>query len=369
MYNISQTISRNLFNTSSLAAYIEPIAQLFTPNYNSDTPPSIVTRVFSENKNCYTLEIKPHKSWPGFKAGQFIKLSVVNNGALLSRFFSISSSPSSFENQGTIQLTIRIKEDGKMTPWLIKHLQKGDAVYISEAQGDFICQETNTAKLFIAGGSGITPIISILKQYKNTSWMKDAHLLFYVSTPSDRLFNQALDELSQQGLSYEYIFTSQDGRFCFDHIKNRVKGFTKREVYICGPEGLTDAVEHELIKNNTPKEQIFHELFSPRTQRPAFSKEVKGATDNDEIYVEYQQSDKRYHVKIKDTNQTLLDLAESEGLKPLSGCRIGICHQCICKKKSGRVYNTKTQQVSDSGEEEIQLCLSLPIEDVSLNIE
>ena len=66
--------------------------------------------------------------------------------------------------------------------------------------------------------------------------------------------------------------------------------------------------------------------------------------------------------------KTLLELAEEEGLTPVSGCRQGICHQCICKKKQGRVYNTKTQEYSDSGPEEIQLCLSVPVGTVELEL-
>jgi hypothetical protein len=61
-------------------------------------------------------------------------------------------------------------------------------------------------------------------------------------------------------------------------------------------------------------------------------------------------------------------MAESEGLKPISGCRTGVCHQCICKKKQGRVFNIKTKKYSDSGSEEIQLCLSVPVGHVELEL-
>ena len=66
--------------------------------------------------------------------------------------------------------------------------------------------------------------------------------------------------------------------------------------------------------------------------------------------------------------QTLLDVAEQAGLKPVSGCRIGVCHQCICKKESGVVFNTKTGTYSDTGSEDIQLCISVAASDLILDL-
>jgi len=366
MNRLNHTISRNLFNTMTIGSYFEPIAQLIKPEYITDTPNSKITRVFYENKNCYTLEIKPHKRWKGFKAGQCVKLSLHKDGAFLSRFFSISSSPSEYLDTGTIQLTIRSQKEGLVTPWLPNNLKKGDAVYLSDAQGEFVCRQSKHPKLFIAGGSGITPIISMLKEHQNEDWMNDAHVLFYVRSPSESLFTQTLNDLSHKGLSFEFIFTSQEGRFSFSHIQNHIADIQKRDVYICGPEGMIDQVEQELLEHHVPSSQIFYELFAPRKRKSLNEMNTSISGDKEAIFIDYQRSNKEH--KINQTNLTLLELAESQGLKPVSGCRIGVCHQCICKKKSGRVYNTKTQTVSDSGEEEIQLCLSVPVEDVTLDI-
>jgi ferredoxin len=81
----------------------------------------------------------------------------------------------------------------------------------------------------------------------------------------------------------------------------------------------------------------------------------------------FQASDKAL-VSAKDKTSTLLEQAEGLGITPLSGCRIGVCHQCICKKKSGIVFNTRTQEYSDTGSEEIQLCISVAQGDVILDL-
>ena len=91
-------------------------------------------------------------------------------------------------------------------------------------------------------------------------------------------------------------------------------------------------------------------------------------TDNgSEGAVLFQASDKTV-LSQQDQPNTLLEQAESAGITPVSGCRIGVCHQCICKKKSGVVFNTRTQEYSDTGHEEIQLCISVAQGDVVLDL-
>jgi len=87
--------------------------------------------------------------------------------------------------------------------------------------------------------------------------------------------------------------------------------------------------------------------------------------DNTQGAVHFQTSDKVW-VNGEGPQGNLLEQAEELGLKPVSGCRIGVCHQCICKKQSGVVYNSKTKTYSDTGQEEIQLCVSVPVADVVL---
>lgn len=75
------------------------------------------------------------------------------------------------------------------------------------------------------------------------------------------------------------------------------------------------------------------------------------------------------HIQVENSQpKSLLEIAEQENLNPTSGCRIGVCHQCICQKKSGVVYNTKTKTYSDTGREEIQMCISVPFSDLVLEL-
>ncbi len=113
-----------------------------------------------------------------------------------------------------------------------------------------------------------------------------------------------------------------------------------------------------LLKNQVPLSSIFFEYFGPPSSQAA-DKHAGTVTFLNENNVLLTQ---------ECTNETLLDLAENAGLNPVTGCRIGICHQCICKKERGTVFNTLTKEYSDTGAEEVQLCISVAVGDVELNL-
>ena len=366
--SIMPTFARILTNTGSFSAYIEPIVQLIRPKWKSSTISAKVTSVRYENSTIYTLTIRPHKSWNTFKAGQYVQLSAEKNGALITRTFSISSGPSAFKANGKIELTIRQQKNGLLTPWLHSNLKPGSTVYLSQASGDFTLTENPVNKLFIAAGSGITAIRPLLQEHKNAPWFKQAKLLFYVKNKSERLFLHDLEALEQYGLDCKFIYSEQDGRICKQHLNDFCHDLSEREVYICGPSKMIESTNILLQDQQVPKTNIHFEYFGPAPLTVNLADKLALEDEDEFIQVDYLNSKKQVSFKPESTPQTLLDMAEKEGLKPVSGCRIGICHQCICKKKQGRVYNTKTKQFSDTGSEEIQLCLSVPVSHVELEL-
>ena len=215
-YKFVQILAKTLTNTSSFGTYIEPIIQLFSPNWKYEKTSATITAVSNESSNVYTLELKQSSKWQTYEAGQFIQLSAEVNGALITRTFSISSEPEHFKAKGKIELTIRSQENGLFTPWLHTTAQPGKTVYISKADGDFTLKNKQAKKLFIAAGSGITAIRPILKQYKNETWFKESRLLFYVKNKEERLFQADLDALKDFGLTYQYIFSDDSGRISQD---------------------------------------------------------------------------------------------------------------------------------------------------------
>lgn len=362
---ISLWLARNLTNSSSFEAYFEPVIQLFVPQWRADRFRSNVIEVRRESADMYTLVIKPHKSWTGFSAGQFLELIVEKEGAWVSRYFSISSSPAYFQQSGLIEISIRIQEKGQITPWLPQALNAGSVLNISEAQGHFVLNQglNQRAKptLMIAGGSGITPFRSMLQQIALNG--KGIHqpvtLMYYARSKEHFLFREELETFEKQvpNIDVHFIDTDDVGFFSDAHLLGFCQDFNTRDIYICGPSPMILHARKVLKGQNVNDEQVHYEFFGPEP----VSLEASDKTVN----VLFQDSGKQ--VSTENTEpKTLLTLAEEAALKPVTGCRIGVCHQCVCKKKSGVVYNSKTKTYSDTGQEEIQLCVSIPVADVVL---
>ena len=369
---LSNSLAPTLTNMNSFGAYLEPLIQVFAPKWRHNTLNAEVLSINFESSNVYTITLKTCKKWPAFIAGQFINLTVEKNGSFYTRSFSISSSPSYFKNTGQIQLSIRTQDKGLITPWLANKLETGSTVYLSPALGDFTVNTNLNQKLFIAAGSGITPIKSILSEHKSALWFRHASLVFYVRSPEELIFANELKALEAYGLNVKIIFTQDQGRICADHLNQIVNEFSLKDIsslesYICGPAEMINASVSLLHDLNIPDEQIHFEYFGPAPLEH-INMPKKDAYDDEIIQVDYLNSNKQVKLDAENLPKTLLDLAEQEGLNPTSGCRIGICHQCTCKKKQGRVFNTKTKQYSDTGEEEIQLCLSVPVGHVELEL-
>jgi ferredoxin-NADP reductase len=371
---ISGALARILTNKESFGAYFEPFIQLFKPEWRHGHIAASVISKRNENHKIYTLTLKPNATWQTFKAGQHVMLSVEIDGRFLTRTFSISSSPREFERTGLIQLSICELANGTVTPWLKRELGTGDTVYLSQAQGEF-CLNIQDTKLFIAGGSGITPIRSMLKQSRGEPWLKQAHLLFYQDTPEEAIFSEDLAELKEAGLNVHLFYSKQDGFISLEHVRQALNlnatpdtdFFQRTEAYICGP-GPMIHTSTDILKQAGLEEAFIHYEYFGRAPVSGVTRHLLDNQAAEFIQVDYLTSGKQIQFTAGSVTKSLLELAEEQGLKPVSGCRMGICHQCICKKKTGRVFNTKTQEVSDSGPEDIQLCLSVPLGPVELEL-
>ena len=354
--NTFKWFSMALFNKKHIGDYFEPLIQLLVPSYQFNAYRAKVLQIREENKNVYTLRLKISKKWKGFVAGQFIEIFVEKNGAKYSRFFSLSSSPYLFVSKEIVEITIQKQDSGRITPWLGENLKVGDFINVSSARGDFSI-EKDKPLLFIAAGSGITPFKSMLDGYSGKNHI---HLMYYAKK-SDHLFVDELQELEKSNnlISVSIINSSTEGRISKAHLHSMCSDFSSRLIYVCGPTAMIESTTKLLNANKISIENIKYEYFGAQPLAE-LSEDIRGVVDFEKSLLKSA---------INNTNkQTLLEMAESKGLKPRTGCRMGICHQCICQKKRGVVYNTITKSYSDTGNEEVQLCISIPVGDVSLNL-
>ena len=113
-----QWVSQSLTQENQITAYLEPLIQVVLPGWTTDAVRSKVIQVRPETNDVYTLVIRPGKRWKGFKAGQHLQITAEQNGSLQTRFFSVSSAPAYFKKTGLIEMSIRVQESGRVTPWL-----------------------------------------------------------------------------------------------------------------------------------------------------------------------------------------------------------------------------------------------------------
>ena len=367
-YKAADFLCRQLTNTESFGAYFEPIIQLFKPEWRQGRIKATVIMIMNETDNIYTLTLKPEKKWKRFIAGQFVQLSVEKEGAMLTRTFSLSCAPKHFLKTGEITLTIRSHDEGAVTPWINKSLKSGDYVYISEAQGEFQLSSSKKEKVFIAGGSGLTPLYAILSQHQDEPWFQNTQLIFYVNNSHALFFSEKLSHLQSLGLKLTTVYSDDQGFICQEHLQQFVENIGSKEFYVCGPGKMIETTRTLLESNGVPTNDVHYEYFG---QQAVSLKNIE-SDSAEAIQVDYLDSKKQVSfdpTELLQSNQaTLLEISEQQGLKPVTGCRIGVCHQCICKKKTGRVFNTRTQEYSDSGAEEIQLCVSVPVGRVELEL-
>ncbi len=351
---ISQTIAR----TPSLTDYLEPLIQLVYPHYLVGKIATKVVNLRNEDEHVYSIVLRPGRAFRSFVPGQYVELSVERNGRRFSRYFSISSGLPQWHHEGTLELSIRVQEGGQITSWLRQTLKAGAVVHISQAQGDFVLPNVQSPLLMLAGGSGITPFRSMLASLQHPE--QAITLLYYAQNADAHLFREELlaHQAQYPQVKVVLIDSEHEGFFGSAHLQQHCPDFAARDIYICGPAPMILHSRKLLQELNVPDAQIHFEFFGP-TPTQLDSPSQTGIT-------EFRRSVKQ--IVNPEAPQSLLVLAEDAGLKPASGCRMGVCYQCICKKQSGVVFNTKTGQYSDTGAQDIQLCISVPVGNVVLDI-
>ncbi|MBW0147303.1 ferredoxin reductase [Marinobacter arenosus] len=356
-----QWLGKQLFNREDPAAFFDPLLERVNPMWVQQYTPARVVQTLQETSDTKTFVLKPARRWQGFEAGQHVNICVDIDGTRRNRTFSLSSSPILWQSQGLITLTIKRLPGGLVTNWLHDHLEVGAVLGLGEAFGDFLIPEVATPVLFIAGGSGITPVLSQLETMAAQDYRAPVSLLYYVRTSEDVIAGEKLEALAARYPALTLsIIPTHDGaspRYLSDGDLGTVPGLNGRQIFLCGPKGLMDLAE-ELLQSRGVRERDIHCTYfsAPRAnlEHQALGGQVQFSHSNIEVGSE------------GDAN--LLEIAEAAGLTPQYGCRMGICHQCSCRKTSGTVINRLTGQASGPGEENVQLCISVPQGPVSIDV-
>jgi ferredoxin-NADP reductase len=306
-----------------------------------------------------TLTLRPNRVWRGFQAGQFVRIAVEIDGVRHERCYS----PASAEDGRELEITVKRHPEGVVSNFLVDRARRGMVLGLSAADGDFrLPRPRPNSILLIGGGSGLTPLMGILRTLIAEGYGRPIALLHYAPDPERAIYREELSRLAGERPNFKLLrsYTRAagigeiDGHFDPLHLPEAEPCFAEAETFACGPPSLLAAVRGSWA--NGLEHRLHVESFLPPTFA-AIGDAAEGA-------VRFSESG----VSVANDGASLLEQAEGAGLRPAYGCRMGICHTCTCRKLSGTHKNLITGEVSSAPEEEIQLCVSAALGDVSVEL-
>jgi ferredoxin-NADP reductase len=330
---------------------IDRYLELIRPELTVRDARAEVTAVRCQTPRSVTATLRPNAAWRGFRAGQFVRVGCEIDGVRRTRTYS----PACAENGRELELTVTVHPDGLVSEHLHARLAPGTILHLGEAQGEFVLPDRRPERIaLISGGSGITPVMAMLRTLCAEGHTGEIAFLHYGRTAADWLYVPEVRELAERhpNLRIAHVATREGGEHVSaDAIAALFPGDTLTGVHaaVCGPPALIDAVTG--IVPGT----VQAETFTPRRL-------TLGATAEGTLHFD------RSELSAPIGEGTLLEQAEAAGLTPEFGCRMGICHTCTCRKSAGTVRNILTGEISDEDDEDIQLCISVPAGDVALQL-
>lgn len=289
-----------------------------------------------------------------FIPGQYITFRITLDGKEIRRSYSICSSPESNE----LRVAIKEVENGLFSNYATKQLKEGDILEVSPPEGKFILQTATSHQrnyMAFAAGSGITPIMSMIKSVLFKETHSTFVLIYGNKTAEETIFKAEIDDLLKQypnRFFVTYVFSQKilddailgriDKSIVNLILKNKFKNIDFDGYYLCGPETMIDVVTETLKEKGISGSKIHFELFTTIYPSGAItSKNLDGAT---EITVILDDEETTFEMSKK---KFILTAALDEGLDAPYSCQGGICSSCIGKVTEGNAVMDKNSILSD----------------------
>lgn len=289
-----------------------------------------------------------------FMAGQYLTLKKTIDGEDIRRSYSICASPT----ENDLRVAVKKVEGGKFSEWANKHLKAGEILEVMPPMGHFtpeISPKNSKSYLLIAAGSGITPVVSILKTVLVSEPNSTVTLIYGNRGNATIIFKEEIEALKNKymgRLTLLHVFSKEqldtpllNGRIDGDKVADLCKVLvdleSTDEVYICGPNDMTESVKEKLIQENFHKDKIHFELFGTPSPTSG-SKQVKKAEiikkfDGDFSDVTVILDGKETHFELATNGETILDAATRFGADAPYACKGAVCCTCRAQVTEGEV--------------------------------
>ncbi|MET1047549.1 MAG: 2Fe-2S iron-sulfur cluster-binding protein [Hyphomicrobium sp.] len=312
-----------------------------------------------------------------FRPGQFITIELEIDGERVNRCYTISSPPT---RPDTLSITVKRKVGGKASNWLHDNIQPGATIKALGPAGEFSCTLHPAAKyLFLSGGSGVTPLMSMARTFYELGEDRDIIFVHGARSPRDIIFRHELAMMAHGLSRFRTAFVCEDrgehrdwsaptGYLTLPLLTSIVPDLAEREIFCCGPDPFM-ANARAMLKDAGFDVARYHEesfSFEQLTSvEQAESLGVPGEVKGDHFKIEFTKSGRTIECR---ADQFILDAARAAGMRLPFSCSKGICGTCKSKKVSGQVVMSHgggiRQREIDAGM--ILICCSKPLGDVTI---
>jgi stearoyl-CoA 9-desaturase NADPH oxidoreductase len=354
IHMFTQTLKKRVLGSDLVSLLTGPhgvdrYTELLAPTWTRGEGRAKVVDVRRSTPRSVTLVLAPNDAFTDtsrtLSAGQYVNLTVEIDGRRHTRCYS----PANAEGTSHLELTIGQHDGGLVSTFLYERARRGMVVGLAGVGGDFVLPTRRPHRiLFVSGGSGITPVMAMLRTLVNEGHTGEIAFVHYARNPAEACYRDELAVMTGVRVLHGYTRSSDgdlEGRFGPEHLAAAMP--SPDAVFVCGPAALIDAVREHC-------QNVYSESYvAPTLELPA---EPSGGR------VSFADSG----IEVADDGRSLLEQAESAGLAPESGCRMGICHTCTRRKTCGVVRNLTTGAVSTAPDEDVQICVSVPVGDVDI---
>jgi ferredoxin-NADP reductase len=302
-----------------------------------------IEAIHPETRDAATIVLRPGRGWRGHRPGQYVRIGIDVDGVRQWRAYSITSDLT--RSDGCISVTVKAIPGGKVSNHLVHRATPGTVVQLDQATGEFCLPAQLPAKaLFITAGSGITPVMGILRNHPE---LTDVVLVHSAPTAEDVVFGPELRRMAAEGrIRLVEQHTDVDGMLDAAAVADLVPDLAERATWACGPVGMLEALEAHWTAAGIA-DRLYTERF-----RPSVLVTGEGGT------VSFAKSGTRLEA---DGATPILDAAEEAGVLMPSGCRMGICFGCVLPLREGAVRDLRNGELTTAAPGDgvlIQTCVS-----------
>jgi ferredoxin-NADP reductase len=323
---------------------------LINPLWSTRELTGTIVRIQPETPDASTVVIKPTFPWPGHLPGQYLRIGVEINGIRHWRAYSITSDPN--HPDGLVSITVKHVPTGKMSPYFTRQVEPGSMVFLGEVEGTFCLPDPAPEKaIFISAGSGITPIMSMLRELDRRDRLVDAVHVHCARSEDDFIFASMMQDLADRrsGYTLHSHFTSEQRRLLPSDLDDICSDWRDRDAFVSGPGTMLDAMRDHWGEH-ADLDRLQMERFQP----------VIGTGDAD------AGAGGTVRFRVTDVDATcepgvsILVGGEEAGGRLTYGCRMGICHTCVGRLRSGRLRDLRTGEVHGEQGDMIRICVNAP---------